>query len=52
MSAASLISPIEHLSKQPEVRPTPLAALALDELPSELHFVRSHFAVPAGRAQS
>ena len=52
MSAASLISPIRRLSKQPEVRPTPLAALALDELPTELHFVRSHFAVPAQRAQS
>ena len=43
---------IERLSKQPEVRPTPLAALALDELPTELHFVRSHFAVPTHRAPS
>jgi len=27
-------------------RPTPLAALELDEIPSELHFVRDHFPAP------
>lgn len=36
----------EALSLAPEVRPTALAALALDDLPSRLHFVRSHFGVP------
>lgn len=35
------------LSSEPEVRPTSLEALALDELPTELHFIRSHFGVPA-----
>jgi DMSO/TMAO reductase YedYZ molybdopterin-dependent catalytic subunit len=30
----------------PAWRPTPLAALALGETPSELHFVRDHFPVP------
>jgi DMSO/TMAO reductase YedYZ molybdopterin-dependent catalytic subunit len=37
----------EPLSIQPEVRPTLLAALAREELPTELHFVRSHFGAPA-----
>jgi len=34
------------LSAQPEIRPTPLAALGALELPTSLHFVRSHFGVP------
>jgi len=32
---------------QPEWRPTPLEALERAEIPSELHFVRDHFAAPA-----
>lgn len=40
-------APAPPLSTEPEVRPTPLEALAFDELPTELHFVRSHFGVPA-----
>ena len=36
----------EVLSAQPEIRPTPLEALSLVEMPTELHFVRSHFEVP------
>jgi DMSO/TMAO reductase YedYZ molybdopterin-dependent catalytic subunit len=39
------------LSTDPEIRPTPLAGLALDDLPTELHFVRSHFGVPAQESQ-
>src|SRR5690348_691447 len=35
------------LSTEPEVRPTPLAALGAVELPTSLHFVRSHFAAPS-----
>jgi sulfane dehydrogenase subunit SoxC len=31
---------------EPAWRPTPLAALALGETPSDLHFVRDHFRVP------
>ena len=34
------------LSTEPEVRPTPLPALAFNDVPAELHFVRSHFTVP------
>jgi DMSO/TMAO reductase YedYZ molybdopterin-dependent catalytic subunit len=34
------------LSTEPEIRPTALSALALDELPTDLHFVRSHFGIP------
>jgi DMSO/TMAO reductase YedYZ molybdopterin-dependent catalytic subunit len=41
------LTPAPPLSTEPEIRPTPLDALAFDELPSELHFVRSHFGVPA-----
>jgi DMSO/TMAO reductase YedYZ molybdopterin-dependent catalytic subunit len=40
-------SPAALLSNDPEIRPTPLEALAIDELPTELHFVRNHFGVPA-----
>jgi DMSO/TMAO reductase YedYZ molybdopterin-dependent catalytic subunit len=36
----------EPLSLVPEVRPTPLRTLALEDLPTRLHFVRSHFRVP------
>jgi len=46
MRAKSVIPASEALSAQPEIRPTPLAALALDELPTDLHFVRSHFGTP------
>ena len=38
--------PLPPLSTDPEVRPTPLEALRLDETPTALHFVRSHFGVP------
>jgi DMSO/TMAO reductase YedYZ molybdopterin-dependent catalytic subunit len=31
---------------EPAWRPTPLAALALGETPTDLHFVRDHFPVP------
>jgi DMSO/TMAO reductase YedYZ molybdopterin-dependent catalytic subunit len=34
------------LSSQPDVRPTPLAALDLPAIPTALHFRRSHFPVP------
>ncbi len=37
---------------QPEWRPTPLEALERAEIPSELHFVRDHFAPPAGSIAS
>ena len=40
------ITPAAALGSQPEIRPTPLSALAFDEMPGELHFVRSHFGVP------
>jgi DMSO/TMAO reductase YedYZ molybdopterin-dependent catalytic subunit len=40
------LSPAAPLATEPEVRPTPLAALTLDEAPTGLHFVRSHFIVP------
>jgi DMSO/TMAO reductase YedYZ molybdopterin-dependent catalytic subunit len=36
----------EVLSADPEIRPSPLAALGLVEMPTEFHFVRSHFEVP------
>jgi DMSO/TMAO reductase YedYZ molybdopterin-dependent catalytic subunit len=41
-----LVEPARELSTQPEIRPTPLQALRLTEMPTELHFVRSHFEVP------
>jgi sulfite oxidase len=47
ISREEQLTPAPPLSTDPEVRPTPLHALALDELPTELHFVRSHFGVPA-----
>ena len=40
------LSPAPALTTDPEVRPTPIAALAFDRLPTGLHFVRSHFGVP------
>src|SRR5262249_39154026 len=40
------LAPAPALATTPEVRPTPLPALGLDTLPTELHFVRSHFDVP------
>lgn len=43
-----MLSQAEVLSVEPEVRPTPLAALSLENAPTELHFVRSHFPTPAG----
>ena len=45
------IAPAQPLTTEPENRPTPLAALAFEELPTELHFVRSHFGIPAARAK-
>ena len=43
------------LSSQPDVRPTPLAALDLPAIPTALHFRRSHFSVteidPAARLE-
>jgi DMSO/TMAO reductase YedYZ molybdopterin-dependent catalytic subunit len=41
------IEPAEALSIEPEIRPAPLPALALAGMPSDLHFVRSHFGIPA-----
>lgn len=41
------IAPPLVLASDPEVRATPTKALALDVLPTELHFVRSHFGIPA-----
>jgi sulfite oxidase len=40
------VAPASALAVEPEVRPTPLAALAFEDAPTELHFVRSHFGVP------
>jgi DMSO/TMAO reductase YedYZ molybdopterin-dependent catalytic subunit len=40
------LEPAPPLSTEPEIRPTRLDALTYDELPTELHFVRSHFGVP------
>ena len=40
------LAPAAPLATEPEIRPTPLAAFAFDEVPTELHFVRSHFGVP------
>jgi DMSO/TMAO reductase YedYZ molybdopterin-dependent catalytic subunit len=42
----------EVLSAEPEIRPTPLEALKLVEMPTEFHFVRSHFAVPTLEPQT
>jgi DMSO/TMAO reductase YedYZ molybdopterin-dependent catalytic subunit len=47
ISREDQLTPAPPLSTEPEIRPTPLDALAFDELPTELHFVRSHFGVPA-----
>ena len=38
------------LSGHPEIRPTPLAALADPEMPTERHFVRNHFHIPQADA--
>lgn len=35
-----------QLSAAPQIRPTPLEALGLLEMPTELHFVRNHFEIP------
>jgi DMSO/TMAO reductase YedYZ molybdopterin-dependent catalytic subunit len=40
------LAPAAVLAAEPEIRPAPLAALAFEDPPSDLHFVRSHFAVP------
>src|SRR3954451_16890700 len=37
----------EALSTHPQIRPTPLEALAAEEMPEAFHFVRDHFAPPA-----
>ena len=42
----------EVLSAEPEIRPSPLEALRLVEMPTEFHFVRSHFEVPTVDAQT
>ncbi len=47
----STIARARPLSTEPENRPTPLAALAFEDLPTELHFVRSHFGIPAAQAE-
>jgi len=41
------LAPAAALATEPEIRPTPLAAFAFDDVPTDLHFVRSHFGVPA-----
>lgn len=51
MTSAASISRAEPLSTDPEIRPTRLAALALDDLPTESHFVRSHFGPPTRLSQ-
>ena len=41
------LRPAPPLSLEPEVRPAPLAALRLKQgMPTDFHFVRSHFGVP------
>ena len=47
ISREDQLTPAPPLSTEPEIRPTLVDALAFDELPNELHFVRSHFGVPA-----
>jgi len=47
ISREDQLTPAPPLSTEPEIRPTLLDALACDGLPTELHFVRSHFGVPA-----
>lgn len=34
------------LSTEPEIRPTPLGALGIADMPTDAHFVRNHFDVP------
>jgi DMSO/TMAO reductase YedYZ molybdopterin-dependent catalytic subunit len=41
-----LLATAPELSSSPEIRPTPLDALGLTDMPTELHFVRNHFDVP------
>jgi DMSO/TMAO reductase YedYZ molybdopterin-dependent catalytic subunit len=48
----SLVAVASPLSTEPEIRPTPLGALALDDPPTDSHFVRSHFAVPASDSRN
>jgi DMSO/TMAO reductase YedYZ molybdopterin-dependent catalytic subunit len=52
MVEGSVIAAAKPLSLRPEVRPTPLAALALENPPTELHFVRHHFGVPLEDSQT
>jgi DMSO/TMAO reductase YedYZ molybdopterin-dependent catalytic subunit len=45
-TAQLLLQREQALSTEPEVRPAPLSALGLAGMPTELHFVRSHFGIP------
>jgi DMSO/TMAO reductase YedYZ molybdopterin-dependent catalytic subunit len=50
--AQATVERAEVLSAEPEIRPTPLEALGLVEMPTELHFVRNHFGVPTIDAET
>jgi DMSO/TMAO reductase YedYZ molybdopterin-dependent catalytic subunit len=41
-----LAATARKLSEHPEIRPTPVEALAIADMPTEFHFVRNHFEVP------
>jgi DMSO/TMAO reductase YedYZ molybdopterin-dependent catalytic subunit len=46
MAKGPLLAAAADLSAQPEIRPTPLGALGMADMPTELHFVRNHFDAP------
>lgn len=46
-AAPAGVAPVVPISLAPAVHPTPLRALGSEEMPSEAHFRRDHFAAPA-----
>jgi DMSO/TMAO reductase YedYZ molybdopterin-dependent catalytic subunit len=46
VAQSPLLASAPELSSSPEIRPTPLDALGLTDMPTDLHFVRNHFDVP------
>jgi DMSO/TMAO reductase YedYZ molybdopterin-dependent catalytic subunit len=47
MARTHTVAAAAELSASPRIRPTPVAALGLPDMPTGLHFVRNHFDVPA-----
>jgi len=47
MARTQTIAAAPDLSTSPRIRPTPLPALTLPDMPTGLHFIRNHFDVPA-----